>query len=140
MKLAGSLFGWRPNKEKKDEKSNLSKRAMGMLEKDRVGADRAVVRMEFANMSVYEGEWANGKREGDGRQVFADGDWFEGKWQSDVPDGKGRLTWKAGELSYFEGMFDSGIPDGPGTLVYASGKKLNGTWRQGAFVNETGQR
>ena len=25
-------------------------------------------------MSVYEGEWVNGKREGDGRQVFADGD------------------------------------------------------------------
>ena len=88
-----TLFGYRPSKSKEQEKSNLSKRAMGMLEKDRVGSG-AIVRMEFANMSVYEGEWVNGKREGDGRQVFADGDWYEGKWYADLPDGKGRLTWK----------------------------------------------
>lgn len=135
MKRAGSLFGWRPNKSKKEEKSNLSKRAMGMLEKDRIGADRAVVRMEFANMSVYEGEWANGKREGEGRQVFADGDWYEGKWYGDVPDGKGRLTWKSGELSYFEGMFNQGKPDGRGTLTWTSGKTVSGSWREGALVS-----
>lgn len=135
MKRAGSLFGWRPNKSKKEEKSNLSKRAMGMLEKDRIGADRAVVRMEFANMSVYEGEWANGKREGEGRQVFADGDWYEGKWYGDVPDGKGRLTWKSGELSYFEGIFDQGKPDGRGTLTWTSGKTVSGSWREGTLVS-----
>ena len=135
MKRAGSLFGWRPNKSKKEEKSNLSKRARGMLEKDRIGADRAVVRMEFANMSVYEGEWANGKREGEGRQVFADGDWYEGKWYGDVPDGKGRLTWKSGELSYFEGMFDQGKPDGRGTLTWTSGKTVSGSWREGTLVS-----
>ena len=135
MKRAGSLFGWRPNKPKKEEKSNLSKRAMGMLEKDRIGADRAVVRMEFANMSVYEGEWANGKREGEGRQVFADGDWYEGKWYGDVPDGKGRLTWKSGELSYFEGMFNQGKPDGRGTLTWTSGKTVSGSWREGELVS-----
>jgi hypothetical protein len=135
MKRAGSLFGWRPNKPKKEEKSNLSKRAMGMLEKDRIGSDRAVVRMEFANMSVYEGEWANGKREGEGRQVFADGDWYEGKWYGDVPDGKGRLTWKTGELSYFEGMFNQGKPDGQGTLTWTSGKTMSGSWKEGALVS-----
>ena len=46
-------------------------------------------------MSVYEGEWVNGKREGDGRQVFADGDWYEGKWYADLPDGKGRFDVEA---------------------------------------------
>ena len=128
-----TLFGYRPSKSKEQEKSNLSKRAMGMLEKDRVGSG-AIVRMEFANMSVYEGEWANGKREGDGRQVFADGDWYEGKWYADLPDGKGRLTWKRGEYAYFEGMFNAGKPDGSGKLVETSGEEIVGTWRDGALV------
>jgi len=128
-----TLFGWRPSKPKEQEKSNLSKRAMGMLEKDRIGSG-AVVRMEFANMSVYEGEWANGKREGDGRQVFADGDWYEGKWYADLPDGKGRLTWKRGEYAYYEGMFNAGKPDGFGKLVKTSGEEIVGTWRDGALV------
>ena len=128
-----TLFGYRPSKSKEQEKSSLSKRAMGMLEKDRVGSG-AIVRMEFANMSVYEGEWANGKREGDGRQVFADGDWYEGKWYADLPDGKGRLTWKRGEYAYFEGMFNAGKPDGSGKLVETSGEEIVGTWRDGALV------
>ena len=128
-----TLFGYRPSKSKEQEKSNLSKRAMGMLEKDRVGSG-AIVRMEFANMSVYEGEWVNGKREGDGRQVFADGDWYEGKWYADLPDGKGRLTWKRGEYAYFEGMFNAGKPDGSGKLVETSGEEIVGTWRDGALV------
>ena len=130
-----SLFGWRPEK-KKDEKSNLSKRAMGMLEKDRVGSDRAVVRVEYATLAVYEGEWMNGRREGDGRQVFAAGDWFDGKWHADLPDGKGRLTWKANaEFSYFEGMFNAGKIEGEGTLVKHSGERVVGIWREGALVS-----
>ena len=129
-----TLFGWRPDKPKTQEKSELSKRALGMLEQD---AKRgAVVRMEFANTSVYEGEWADGKREGVGRQVFADGDWYEGNWFADLPDGKGKLSFKTGENSFFEGMFNAGVPDGPGKLVRASGDELIGTWRDGAYVDE----
>ena len=130
-----SLFGWRPEKAA-DEKSNLSKRAMGMLEKDRAGSDRAAVRVEYATLAVYEGEWVNGRREGDGRQVFADGDWFDGKWYADLPDGKGRLTWKANaEFAYFEGMFNAGKIEGEGTLVKHSGERVVGIWREGALVS-----
>ena len=130
-----TLFGWRPDKPKKQEKSELSRRALGMLEQD--GKRRgAAVRMEFANTSVYEGEWADGKREGVGRQVFADGDWYEGNWFADLPDGKGKLSFKTGENSFFEGMFNAGVPDGPGKLVRTSGDELVGMWRDGAYVDE----
>jgi hypothetical protein len=129
-----TLFGWRPDKPKKEKKSELSKRALGMLERD--GQKRAVVRMEYANMSVYEGEWADGKREGVGRQVFTDGDWYEGNWFADLPDGKGKLSFKKGENSFFEGMFNAGVPDGPGKLVRVSGGELVGMWRNGAYVDE----
>jgi len=125
----GGIFGWRPNKAKKEEKSNLSKRALGMLENDRSGL--SMVRMEFANMSVYEGEWYDGKREGDGRQVFADGDSYEGKWQNGKPDGKGRLSFKNG--GYFEGLFNAGRPSGRGTFVRNTGETFTGAWFDGVL-------
>ena len=130
-----SLFGWRPAK-KEEEKSNLSKRALGMLEKDRVGSDRSVVRVEFASLAVYEGEWVNGKREGDGRQVFANGDWYDGKWFGDLPNGKGRLSFKTGDVAYFDGTFNAGEVDGDGTLVKHSGEEITGIWRDGALVSD----
>ena len=131
----GGIFGWRPNKSnKKEEKSNLSKRAAGMLAKDRVGADRTIVRMEFANMSVYEGECHAGKREGEGRQVFADGDWYEGKWHNGKPDGKGRLSYRDG--GYFEGVFNAGAPCGRGTLSRTNGETFSGEWLDGEFMDE----
>ena len=130
----GGIFGWRPNKSqnKKEEKSNLSRRAAGMLEKDRVGADRTIMRMEFANMSVYEGECHAGKREGEGRQVFADGDCYEGKWHNGKPDGKGRLSYKNG--GYFEGVFNAGTPNGRGTLSRTNGETFTGEFVDGEFV------
>lgn len=43
--------------------------------------------------SRFEGNWANNKREGDGRMVYgADRSVYEGQWSGNVRSGRGRLT------------------------------------------------
>ena len=41
---------------------------------------------------VYEGEWQDGKRHGQGKMTDADGDVYEGEWRNDLKDGQGTLT------------------------------------------------
>ena len=68
----------------------MRSRTGSRLSSTRIGSgwSRDVVRMEFAGSSVYEGEWAAGKQEGEGKQVYSSGDWYEGRWREGLPDGR----------------------------------------------------
>jgi hypothetical protein len=39
------------------------------------------------NGGSYEGEWLNGKRDGNGKYVWPDGSYYEGDWISDKAHG-----------------------------------------------------
>jgi hypothetical protein len=38
---------------------------------------------------VYEGEWLNGSKNGNGVFYYADGSKYDGEWKEDKKDGKG---------------------------------------------------
>ncbi len=43
--------------------------------------------------AVYEGRFADGKKEGKGRLKFADGSLFEGDFQDNEINGEGMYSW-----------------------------------------------
>lgn len=71
-------------------------------------ADR-MVRIEYPNGAVYEGEVVNFKPEGHGRETSKSGNWYEGSFRNGRPDGDG-------VISNAQGRFDVTIVDGKPTL------------------------
>ena len=46
--------------------------------------------MVYKNNKIYEGDWVNDKRDGNGKMIYANGDSYEGDWLNDKRDGKGK--------------------------------------------------
>ena len=43
----------------------------------------------FANGDIYEGEFQNGNRQGQGKYTWTDNSFYEGEWLCDKMNGKG---------------------------------------------------
>lgn len=43
----------------------------------------------FANGDIYEGEFENGNRQGEGAYTWTDQSYYRGEWLADKMDGKG---------------------------------------------------
>ena len=55
------------------------------------------------NGSTYEGEFKNGKQEGEGKEIWNDGAFYEGHYEHGLRNGKGKFTWQEGTT--YEGGF-----------------------------------
>ena len=55
----------------------------------------------YEDGSTYLGQYKNGLRHGEGRQIFTDGSLYEGFWRYDKVDMKGRMISKVGD--FYEG-------------------------------------
>jgi hypothetical protein len=53
---------------------------------------------KWADNSSYQGDWAQGKRHGNGIFITAEGHKYEGAFINDVKHGEGRLSYKNGEI------------------------------------------
>jgi hypothetical protein len=82
----------------------------------------------YPNKDVYSGQWAIGKKDGQGTYVFNAtgmkyvGEWFEGNFLS------GKWVYPNG--THFEGQFQNNKPKGAGIWNFASGNKLEGNYEQ----------
>jgi len=63
----------------------------------------------YADGDVYEGEFKNDKRHGEGKYTFADGDVYEGNWKDGKRHGEGKMTYADG--SVYEGNWKDGKPN-----------------------------
>ncbi len=100
----------------------------------------------------YEGEFADGLKQGEGTYLWENGDRYQGHFASDRPDGRGRYQFAngdayegevklgviAGRGSYaskngdlFDGSFSNGKPHGVGVYRYASGDRYEGEMDMG---------
>ena len=101
--------------------------------------------MKFANGDIYEGQFENGLRHGNGTLKFANGknNVYVGEFKNDKFEGKGILTVndniyegpflngllqngfgyaKMANGDIYEGQFENGLPK-KGSLKFANGKK-----------------
>lgn len=58
----------------------------------------------FANGDIYEGEFENGNRQGQGKYTWTDQSYYQGEWLTDKMNGKGLYVNAEIEL---EGVFEN---------------------------------
>ena len=79
--------------------------------------------------NTYEGGWANGRKNGEGRYVWASGAVYEGGWLNDCQHGHGRYEYDNG--SSYEGEFKNAVRWGKGVFVYKNGRRYEGEFKMG---------
>jgi hypothetical protein len=45
--------------------------------------------MTYANGDLYQGDWMNDKKNGNGNMTYANGDLYHGEWMNDKRNGNG---------------------------------------------------
>ena len=70
---------------------------------------------EFGGADLYDGEWLDGMRHGEGRFVGVSGDVYTGQWEDDKRHGRGRCVYGNGNV--YEGQWLRGKPSGEGALA-----------------------
>lgn len=106
---------------------------------------------------VYEGQFKDGKRDGNGEEVWPNGRHYSGQFKNDLKQGKGTFTWSSGDKFVGEfvddwrskGLFiwgESGNSfDGTfkknkiifGMYKWAKGNSFNGSWKDNKKVKGT---
>ena len=84
--------------------------------------------MTYVNQDIYSGNWANGKKDGQGTYIFQrTGEKFVGTFKNgQITKGK----WIYPNGSFFEGNFGFNQPKGVGTWNFANGNKVQGSYGQ----------
>ena len=86
---------------------------------------------QWENGDRYQGHFAADRPDGKGRYQFANGDSYEGEVQLGVIFGRGVYTTKSGDV--FEGSFANGKPNGVGVYRFASGDRYEGEMANGVM-------
>ena len=97
-------------------------------ERNAAGEEEGRGTRQFADGTVYTGEWRAGREEGRGTSRWANGQEYTGEWKAGEKDGRGTL--KASGVEY-SGEWKAGKLDGRGTRRYASGVEYSGEWKAG---------
>ena len=75
---------------------------------------------------IYEGGWVDGKRSGQGTLTYSNGQRYEGEWQNDFMEGQGTMIYFGGEV--YKGSWIHGNRTGQGTMTYSNGDVYEGNW------------
>jgi hypothetical protein len=86
---------------------------------------------------VYEGEWKDDKRDGNGKYTWPDGDVYVGEYKDGKRNGKGKYTVNSGSNKgdVYDGEFKDNNPNGYGEWTKSDGSVYHeGIWKDGAPV------
>jgi hypothetical protein len=99
--------------------------------KDGMRHGQGTLSFDDVGVAKYEGGWANDKKSGKGKMVYASGNWYDGDWVADVKNGSGKMMWVTSGESY-EGQWVDGKPHGGGLykLNPVETLRLKATWFQ----------
>ncbi|KER25461.1 hypothetical protein T265_07084 [Opisthorchis viverrini] len=78
------------------------------------------------------GLWVENQRNGVGKYTYVNGDVYEGEWRDHLRHGQGSYTFAASKLRY-EGTWKEGKIDGFGELIHESHKYI-GFWKDGMVM------
>eukprot|EP00929_Paragymnodinium_shiwhaense_P042758 TRINITY_DN22073_c0_g1_i1.p1 TRINITY_DN22073_c0_g1~~TRINITY_DN22073_c0_g1_i1.p1 ORF type:complete len:461 (-),score=113.79 TRINITY_DN22073_c0_g1_i1:197-1579(-) len=83
----------------------------------------------------YEGEWAEGKKHGQGRFSFGEGAYYEGNFEEGEITGLGERVWADG--SHYRGEFLNGARHGEGVFEKQhDGTRYEGSWAENKYSGE----
>lgn len=81
------------------------------------GLDIWVLKLQYENGDLYEGQTASFLRHGKGKLTYSGGDIYEGSFHFDDMEGKGTYTYLSGDL--YVGEFSQNQKHGKGTYTWA---------------------
>ena len=87
---------------------------------------------KWGDVSIYEGYYKDGQRNGLGMVTFRSGDIYVGNFVDDYRDGEGVMFWKHGD--YYYGQYVHGKHEGKGSYYYSTGDKYEGEFLQDISV------
>ena len=105
----------------------------GKIEKGKFVEAAKNIKKETYSNGYYEGELANGKRNGYGTYYWNSGSRYEGNWVNDVRKGFGRFFWKDG--GRYEGEWENDKMNGYGVYYLPSGSVYRGQWKDDQKCN-----
>eukprot|EP01038_Epipyxis_sp_PR26KG_P004420 gene4420-6249_t len=85
--------------------------------------------MTYSNGNVYNGDWIDGKRHGKGVMIYSDGNVYNGVWINDKKNGKGVYTYSDGDM--YDGDWINDKKHGKGVYTFCDGNVYNGDWING---------
>ena len=99
---------------------------------------KGMTKITFPNGDVYNGEWKDGKANGQGVMwKYASGDVYSGEWQDGKQSGLGLLEYAGGDVYW--GEWQDGKQSGLCIYEYSSGEAYVGEWKDGKWKDEDGQ-
>ncbi len=90
-------------------------------------------KMVYANGDIYEGDFVNGKKQGQGTFTFKNGQAYFGRFFDNLRNGKGKFTFSDGSI--YEGSFANDNFIGHGTYTSKSGSNQTGKFTVGQIVD-----
>lgn len=84
------------------------------------------------NGTSYDGDWVEGKKDGDGIAKFPEGHKckeYNGKWKDGNYGSSGKFSFADGGV--YDGGLLNGKFDGDGTYFYSDGTQFTGKWKEG---------
>ena len=82
---------------------------------------------------LYEGDYKNGIRNGNGTFYYPDGSKYEGEFVNGLREGKGVFSWNDG--TYWDGTFKNNEMDGTGNF-FDGEEAYEVTYKEGDLVDE----
>ena len=89
--------------------------------------------LQYANGDVFRGEWSDDHATGRGVLYYANANVYEGGWLADRRHGFGVFTCAADGYRY-EGEWAQGRRHGQGTVFLPNGDRFVGTWKDGKLA------
>lgn len=80
----------------------------------------------------YNGDFINGKREGDGTYIFSDETKYKGKFVNNKFRGYGEMKWPHLQIKYI-GEFSDGLFNNHGKLIGNNGEQYEGNFKNGLY-------
>ena len=129
--LSDSLFAANMREKKKKKLKEQLKSAPATYKGDKKdGHMHGKGTKHYADGSIYNGEWANGKRNGIGKLTWMSGKGtYYGQWKDDLKSGYGEAVFPNG--GSYRGEWKDGQIHGYGIKTDANGTKICGIWQEG---------
>jgi hypothetical protein len=87
--------------------------------------------ISYNSKDIYEGNFVNGEKTGNGKITFSDGTIYEGELENGEFKGNGKMTWKNGYE--YDGEFNGRFLNGKGTLTCPNKDVYNGDFENSYF-------
>ena len=90
--------------------------------------------MFYNDGAIYDGDWLNGQRNGQGKITYPSGNIYEGDWENGVKQGNGKMTFANGNI--YEGGIENNMRQGWGKFIEKDGNGNIVNTYEGSWLND----